>query len=460
MPGNRTDYQKKELDIVRKAVDLAEARSGRRTQRSPEIKKIIHILENFIRKKKLICYGGTAINNILPIEDQFYDKSIEMPDYDVYTLDGLNNAIELADIYYKEGFVDVEAKSGMHPGTYKVYVNFIPVADLTNMPKEVFNNIKRSAMKIAGILYTPPNYLRMSMYKELSRPEGDVSRWEKVLKRLILLNRHYPLRDGGCDEVAFQRAMDSDEKEIEDDIYTIVKNTLIDQGVVFFGGFASSLYSKYMPKQERKKVEKIPDFDVICEDAKQCANIVKERLAYDDIKNVKIVRHPAISENINEHYEVKIGGESLVFIYEPSGCHSFNVMRLFKRRVRIATIDTMLTYYLGFIFTNRPYYDDDRIICMADFLYKVQQKNRLEQKGLLRRFSISCYGKEKSLMEMRADKARLYLELKDERGSDRWNERFFKYSPREKFEKKSQKRKTKRRKHKKHKKTKKKTGFF
>ena len=67
-----------------------------------------------------------------------------MPDYDVYTLDGLNNAIELADIYYKEGFVDVEAKSGMHPETYKVYVNFIPVADLTNMLKEVFNNIKRS----------------------------------------------------------------------------------------------------------------------------------------------------------------------------------------------------------------------------------------------------------------------------------------------------------------------------
>ena len=459
MPNN---YQEKQIEIVRKAVDLAEKRSGRRSQRSPEIKKIIHILEDFIRRKKMICYGGTAINNILPLEDQFYDKSIEMPDYDVYTLNAMDNAIELADIYHKEGFADVEAKSGMHPGTYKVYVNFMAVADLTEMPKEVFTNIKRHAIKIAGILYTPPNYLRMSMFKELSKPEGDVSRWEKVLKRLILLNKHYPLKGGNCDDVYFQRAMESNEEELEDDIYTIVKNSLIDQGVVFFGGFASSLYSKYMPQRERKKIEKIPDFDVICENAKQCANIVKERLAYDDIKNVKIIKHPPIAEDAGEHYELKVDGESLVFIYEPTGCHSFNVIHMFKRKIRIATIDTMLSYYLSFLFSNRPYYDDNRILCMAQFLFKVQQKNRLEQKGLLRRFSISCYGKEKTLTEMKAERAKLYKELNNERGSKRWNERFMKYSPGEKMDKKTKKKK-KTRKHKKksNKKTKrKKMSFF
>ena len=31
-------------------------------------------VENFIRTNKLICYGGTAINNILPVEDQFIIK--------------------------------------------------------------------------------------------------------------------------------------------------------------------------------------------------------------------------------------------------------------------------------------------------------------------------------------------------------------------------------------------------
>ena len=27
-----------------------------------------------------------------------------------------------------------------------------------------------------------------------SRPDGDISRWEKVLKRLSLLNKHYPMK--------------------------------------------------------------------------------------------------------------------------------------------------------------------------------------------------------------------------------------------------------------------------
>ena len=36
------------------------------------------------------------------------------------------------------------------------------------------------------------------MYLELSRPDGDVSRWEKVLKRLTLLNKNYPMKGKNC----------------------------------------------------------------------------------------------------------------------------------------------------------------------------------------------------------------------------------------------------------------------
>jgi hypothetical protein len=39
---------------------------------------MIKIVEDFIIRKKLICYGGTAINNILPERDQFYNKG-EIP---------------------------------------------------------------------------------------------------------------------------------------------------------------------------------------------------------------------------------------------------------------------------------------------------------------------------------------------------------------------------------------------
>ena len=93
---------------------------------NPDIKKIITILENFLKSKPLICYGGTAINNILPKQDQFYNKDLEIPDYDFYSKNALDDAVELANLYADAGYVEVEAKAGVHHGTFKVFVNFLP----------------------------------------------------------------------------------------------------------------------------------------------------------------------------------------------------------------------------------------------------------------------------------------------------------------------------------------------
>jgi hypothetical protein len=43
-----------ELAILRQAVDTAEEKQGKIVANSPEIKRIIGIVENFIRKKQLI----------------------------------------------------------------------------------------------------------------------------------------------------------------------------------------------------------------------------------------------------------------------------------------------------------------------------------------------------------------------------------------------------------------------
>jgi hypothetical protein len=453
-------FQDCELAILRTAVDKAEARQGRKTANSPEIKRIINIVENFLRKKQLICYGGTAINNILPKQDQFYNTDVEIPDYDFYSSNALNDAKELVDIYIENGFQEVEAKSGQHHGTYKVYVNFIPVADISYIPKDLFNAIKKETIKIAGILYAPPNLLRMGMYLELSRPAGDVSRWEKVLKRLILLNKNYPLTSKECAKIDFQRKMADNEDANK--IYENVKRTLIDQSVVFFGGNALLLYSQYMPKNLQHKLEKIPDFDVLSEDPILTAQIVKERLADIGVKNVKIIKRPGVGEIIAPHYEIKVGNDTVVFIYEPLACHSYNIIKDDGYDIKIATIDTMLSFWLAFLYANRPYYDKNRILCMSTYLFEVQEKNRLAQKGLLKRFSINCMGHQETVEEMRAEKSQKFIELKDKKNKPEYEELFLRYRPLDKKDdltekqtnKKSRKGKKKKRK------TRKKRGIF
>lgn len=421
-------FEEKELEILRNAVDEAETRVSKKMAQSDFIKDINLIVENFIRTNKLICYGGTAINNILPVEDQFYNKDVDIPDYDFFSTDPVKHAKELADIYIKQGYSDVEAKSGVHHGTYKVFVNFIPVADITLLDNEIFKSLNKEAIKVNGILYSPPNFLRMGMYLELSRPAGDVSRWEKVLKRLILLNKNYPLNNERCDLLDFQRDFEGDPQE-EKKLYFTVRDSIIDQGLVFFGGYASTLYGKYMPYKQRRQIQNIPDFDILSEDPVTSSILIQERLNDIGYKKVKIVERKPIGELISKHYEIIVDKDTICVIYKPLACHSYNSIKINNKTVKIASIDTMLSFYLAFLYTNRPYFDKERLLCMSQYLFMVQSKNRLKQKGLLKRFSINCYGKQETMEDIRANKALKFQELKNKKNSKEYEEYFLRYTP-------------------------------
>ncbi len=595
----KMSFEEKELEILREAVDLVEKRKGEKIIQDPKVQDIISIVEKFIADKKLVCYGGTAINNILPEDAQFYNKDIELPDYDFYSDKALDHAKELADIYYKAGYEDVEAKSGVHHGTYKVFVNFTGIADITQMEPALFKSISRDSIIKKGIRYAPPDFLRMAMYLELSRPDGDVSRWEKVQKRLTLLNTHYPLKGYDCDKIEYQRGFDgataantgeisisrtkgatatrtrsrsvsrsrshtrsrtvkrggggsggsggesakarkreairevvkkyktleaymkhlyhgvrsheetfgdfkytveedklthryrllatyerlfgdddeyvlysmkardldadatptpsrsrsrdreysvnksqvsyttNREKELaETDIYNIVRGVFIKNRAVFFGGYANILYSRYMPKHQRRIVQKIPDFDILSENPRElCEEVVRELTAHK-YTGVKYTKHAGVGEVISEHYDIRVGDEVIAFLYKPLACHSYNTIRVNGdgrdgrgESIRIATIDTMLSFYLAFIYADRVYYDINRILCMSQFLFDVQQHNRLKQTGLLRRFSINCYGKQPTLESMRFEKTAKYEELKGKRHSREFEEWFLRYVP-------------------------------
>ena len=432
-------YDDCELAILRMAVDKVENIKGKRKLSNEVIKRIIRIVEDFLRKKKCICYGGTAINNILPDHDKFYNKDVEFPDYDFFSTRALQHAKQLADIYHKEGFEHVEAKAGMHSGTYKVYVNFIPVADITSLDKEIFDNLKKESIEIDKIPYAPANFLRMAMYLELSRPMGDISRWEKVLKRIRVLNKNYPMKGLSCEAKDIQRIFESNKVQAKT-VFDELRNVLIDEQVVFFGAMAHKMYSRYMDKSIYNSVKRIPDFDVLTQHPEEVAKRVKSKLENAGFKNVKIVKQPPIGELVSEHYELKIYEDTVLFLYRPLACHSYNIIRHRNKNVKIATIDTMLSFYLAFLYSSRTYYDRNRLLCMCEYLFKVQEKNRLAQKGLLRRFSIKCIGQQESIEDIRGHKSELFTKLKSQKGTIEYEKAFLNYNP--KYKKTKRKNKT------------------
>ena len=439
---DKMTFQDCELAILRNAVDKSEQYQGQKVAMNAEVKKIIKILEDYLKVKKVICYGGTAINNILPKDAQFYNRDLEVPDYDFYSPNAMDDAIELANLYADAGYTEVEAKAGVHHGTYKVYVNYLGVADITQLDDPIFTELYKDSLRFGGVRYASPDFLRMGMYLELSRPNGDVSRWEKVHKRLNLLNKHYPLRSRtGCNAVEFQRKMNRDKRypvikngnktidEIEDEIFTIVRDELISSGAVFFGGYACSLYSKYV-QDKKHMVANIPDFDVLIEDVEREALLIKQQLEQAGYTQLELIEHAAIGEIIPKHIELRMGKESIAFLYEPIACHNYNVIRLnASQEIKVATIDTILSFYLAFLYAQKAYYYKDRLLCIAEFLFDVQEKNRLSQRGLLERFSLSCFGKQPMLEDIRAAKADKYIELANRKNTREYDLWFLNYKP-------------------------------
>jgi hypothetical protein len=396
---------------------------------SEQIQNIIQITEDFIKSNDVICYGGTAINNILPKNAQFYDRTTDMADYDFFTTDGLKHATELANIFFKNGYQDIEAKSAQHKETYKVFVNFIPVADISTIPKSIYDSLKKNAITIDNVYYVPPNFLRMSIYVELSRPAGDTDRWEKLTNRLELLNKHFPIEALNCKNknIHSSNSYFSQNTEKSNSVNDIIRNTLINQHVVFFGAIAISQYSNFMTKTQKSE-NNISDFYVLAHNPLSTANSVLDELKKNNFPAEKIYQN-AIGDIIPEHYIIKVKKMLVASIYKPIACHSYNSINIDGKKVFIATIETMLSFYLAFLYINNPYEISEKMLCLSKTLLDLQEKHKLDQKGIFKRYTITCYGHQTSQREMREEKANMYEKLKNKIGTLEYNKWFYNYKP-------------------------------
>lgn len=91
-----------------------------------------------------------------------------------------------------------------------------------------------------------------------------------------LLDEHWPLKTYNCHNIQFQRPLDSYQNDSEK-LYFILRDILANQGVLFLGGYATRLFAKNNDSKDNI-VKKIPDFDVLSDDAETVCTIIIERL--------------------------------------------------------------------------------------------------------------------------------------------------------------------------------------
>lgn len=377
----------------------------------PSIRRVLAIVKEFIQKNRVLCYGGTAINNLLPEKDRFYDPNFDIPDYDFYSETPQIHAMRLADEFYALGFQNIQVKPGNHLLTFKVFVDFTGVADITYLEPPIFKVLWNENIVADSIHYVSPNFLRMSMYLELSRPKGDVSRWTKVYKRLMLLNKSYPV---GC-----KREEAGNFDELSDSSRDQIENILRTKQVILLGLHASELHAK-----SRSNVWQIP-LDVLVTPE----HFVSYTDMFADVfgKKVSIIEHPAYAELLPKHADIieKETGMLLVRVFETMACHSFHEL---SNGIRVASIPTLLQFFFAFVYADAHFlegFDQNRIICIAQRLMDLAHSNKQRRFDILT--PLDCLGHQESLVNMKEHAFTLRDKLKKD--SDDFLRFFFTYEP-------------------------------
>jgi len=382
---------------------------------NPAVKTVLSHVKDFVKRERVMCYGGTAINNLLPAADRFYDPHYDVPDYDFYTETPQEHAMKLADEFHRMGFKGVEVKPGVHLMTYKVFVDFMGVADITYLHPPIFQKLWDEKVVVNDIHYVTPNFLRMSMYLELSRPRGDVERWPKVYKRLLLLNKHYPV---GC-KLLKDRPNPAEMSPAERD----AMEDILEKGhAILIGMRAVELHSKSKSREWQLPVDLLAEPEKSDSVVKHVAQIFKDR--------VKVISKPAYAEVLPRHFDIIDieSGVNLCRVFESTACHSYHEISRSGGGLRVGSIPTLLQFYFGFLYGDDHYlesYDVGRIVCIAQRLVELAHSEGKRRFKLLT--PIDCMGKQESLRDIKRHTSD--LKEKTSKNSLGFLKFFFTYKP-------------------------------
>lgn len=386
------------MEDLERVVTQMTLENDKKAAANPTTKKSLSIVHDFLKDHPVMCYGGTAINNLLPLENRFYDPETTVPDYDFYSKTPQEHAMFLANQLSSAGVATVEVKPGMHLGTFKVFADFEGVADITHLDTDIFDRLWEEKVVVEGIHYVSPNFLRMSMYLELSRPQGDVSRWKKVYERLVLLNRRYPMV---C-PMESPNETSSDEgnpKKIE--------AFLRKHNVVLLGITASQIHEGKGPKWATPIT--------ILADPETLEKITQNR---------KTETHEG-SEILPAHVDIlDDSGGILIRVHETAACHSYHQM---ANGIKVASIPTMLHFVFAYMYSGLHENEITHLMCVAQRL--VDLANHKEKRRYALLTPTDCLGVQETLIDMKKHKSTLYSKLSTDKSSVEFLKYFFTYNP-------------------------------
>lgn len=199
------------------------------------------LVKKYVCENKLLIVGGMAIDLALKLKgEKLYEDDV-LPDYDFYSPSYNTDAYHIAEKLKNAGLENISVINANHISTMRVRVNYTVVADVTYIPKNIYDNLPFLVYRDIRIIH--PHYQLIDQHRALSYPyenppwEVITHRWKKDATRYDMLYEYYPL-------------MPKDLKEVSE--FKLTKKITV-SSIMFkdqcISGFAGLLYWEFYAKK-------------------------------------------------------------------------------------------------------------------------------------------------------------------------------------------------------------------
>ena len=281
-----------------------------------EISKIFDVILKFIIKKKKIVYGGYAQNILIKNKnpkDTFYKEynniymqCTDIADLELYSSTPLEDVVELCDELYKNNFKYIESKEGIHPETYKIFVNFIAYCDISYISENIYNNIP--TITINNIRCAHPNFMIIDSFRVFNDPMTSYWRLEKSFIRYNKMIKYYPL-----ELINNKITLENFKYDIDNNILNFIKKKIIHKSKLIVIGFYA--YNYYAKKSDKTFIfNNFPYYELISDDLKKDGIKILKLLKKIN-NNIQIKQYYELYEYIDNKIEYYINNKLILILY-------------------------------------------------------------------------------------------------------------------------------------------------
>lgn len=175
------------------------------------LNKCLGFVKDFAHENNLILVGGQSLDYAFRLKGKQLYEDWELPDYDFVSDDNVNIAYKLFENINKFLFgrsldepqkMPVSVISGLHSTTMRMLIYRDSIADITYIPREIYEMYRLSALSYNNMFIRHPYLQCIDMQRSLSYPyenpmmEVILFRWKKDFDRLkMILDIYNPTDD-------------------------------------------------------------------------------------------------------------------------------------------------------------------------------------------------------------------------------------------------------------------------